>query len=78
MATVETTNQARRSLMLLIAGTTFMELLDGTIISTAAKHMAISFGVTAPQMAVTISAYLITLAALIPLSGWSRTARRRS
>jgi EmrB/QacA subfamily drug resistance transporter len=70
MATAETTNRAGRGLMLLIAGTMFMELLDGTIISTAAKHMARSFGVSAPQMAVTISAYLITLAALIPLSGW--------
>lgn len=70
MATAETNTEAGRSLMLLIAGTTFMELLDGTIISTAAPHMAGSFGVTPPQMAVAITAYLITLAALIPLSGW--------
>jgi MFS family permease len=32
--------------------------------------MAASFDVAPPQMAVTITAYLITLAALIPLSGW--------
>jgi EmrB/QacA subfamily drug resistance transporter len=70
MASGETTEHAGRSLMLLIAGTTFMELLDGTIISTAAPAMSRSFGVSAPQMAVTITAYLITLAALIPLSGW--------
>ena len=65
-----TTGQAGRSLMLLIAGAMFMELLDGTIISTAAPRMAHSFGVSAPQMAVAITAYLVTLAALIPLSGW--------
>ncbi|HXR13026.1 MAG TPA: MFS transporter [Solirubrobacteraceae bacterium] len=70
MATGEAITRADRSVMLLIAGTTFMELLDGTIVATAAPHMAHSFHVSAPQMAVTITAYLITLAALIPLSGW--------
>ncbi|HEY1775058.1 MAG TPA: MFS transporter [Solirubrobacteraceae bacterium] len=70
MASQERSEEAGRGVMLLIAGTMFMELLDGTIISTAAPAMARSFGVSAPQMAITITAYLITLAALIPLSGW--------
>ena len=70
MATQAPINRVDRSVMLLIAGTTFMELLDGTIVATAAPHMARSFHVHPPQMAVAITAYLITLAALIPLSGW--------
>ena len=56
--------------MLLMAGALFMELLDGTIVATAAPRMAHSFGVQAPQVAVAITTYLVTLAALIPLSGW--------
>jgi EmrB/QacA subfamily drug resistance transporter len=70
MATAAPINRVDRSVMLLIAGTTFMELLDATIVATAAPSMARTFHVHAPQMAVTITAYLITLAALIPLSGW--------
>ena len=70
MATAAPINRADRSVMLLIAGTTFMELLDATIVATAAPSMARSFHVQPPQMAVTITAYLITVAALIPLSGW--------
>ncbi|HEX4034335.1 MAG TPA: MFS transporter [Solirubrobacteraceae bacterium] len=61
---------ARRSVMLLMAGALFMELLDGTIVATAAPRMAHSFGVQAPQVAVAITAYLVVLATLIPLSGW--------
>ena len=59
-----------RRVMLLIAGTTFMEILDGTILATAAPAMARAFGVAAPQIAITITGYLVTLAVLIPLSGW--------
>ncbi|HLW95670.1 MAG TPA: MFS transporter [Solirubrobacteraceae bacterium] len=61
---------ARRSVMLLMAGALFMELLDGTIVATAAPRMAHSFGVQAPQVAVAITTYLVVLATLIPLSGW--------
>ena len=56
--------------MLLVAATMFMEILDGTILATAAPRMAQYFGVAAPQIAITITAYLVTLAVLIPLSGW--------
>lgn len=55
---------------LLVAGTAFMELLDGTIITTAAPRMAESFSVAAVDINVGISAYLLTLALLIPISGW--------
>ena len=55
---------------LLVAGAFFMEFLDGTVIATALPDMAKDFGVTAVELNIGISAYLITLAVLIPASGW--------
>ncbi|WP_338533886.1 MFS transporter [Leclercia adecarboxylata] len=58
------------SAALLVAGAFFMEFLDGTVIATALPDMAKSFGVQAVDLNIGISAYLITLAVLIPASGW--------
>ncbi|MBL4448504.1 MFS transporter [Klebsiella pneumoniae] len=55
---------------LLVAGAFFMEFLDGTVIATALPDMARDFGVTAVELNIGISAYLITLAVLLPASGW--------
>lgn len=55
---------------LLVAGAFFMEFLDGTVIATALPDMARDFGVTAVELNIGISAYLITHAVLIPASGW--------
>ncbi|HBW0097820.1 TPA: MFS transporter [Klebsiella pneumoniae] len=55
---------------LLVAGAFFMEFLDGTVIATALPDMARDFGVTAVELNIGISAYLITLAVMIPASGW--------
>ena len=63
-------NGRQRSIALLVAGTYFMENLDGTIVATAAPSMARSLGVTSADIGITITAYLLTLAVLIPLSGW--------
>ncbi len=63
-------DRRQRSIALLVAGTFFMENLDGTIVATAAPSMARSLGVTSVDIGVTITAYLLTLAVLIPLSGW--------
>ncbi len=59
-----------RPLALLVAGTFFMELLDGTVIATAAPSMAHSFGVRSADVGIAITTYLLTVAVLIPLSGW--------
>lgn len=61
---------ARRSLAVLVAGTLFMEFLDGTIISTAAPDMAADLGVRPAEIGVTITAYLLTVAVGTPASGW--------
>ncbi len=54
----------------LIAGAFFMENLDGTIIATALPQMAKSFHTGAVYLNVGMTAYLITLAVFIPISGW--------
>ncbi|WP_433287772.1 MFS transporter [Pseudonocardia sp. CA-142604] len=59
-----------RGLALLIAGAFFMEILDGTIIAPAAPHIAADFGVGPVDINVAITAYVLTLAVLIPISGW--------
>ena len=55
---------------MLIAGAFFMENLDGTIIATALPQMARSFHVGAVSLNIGMTAYLLTLAVFIPISGW--------
>lgn len=59
-----------RGMALLVAGSLFMEILDATIIAPAIPLIAESFGVGAIDVNVAISAYLVTVAVLIPASGW--------
>ena len=54
----------------LIAGAFFMENLDGTIIATALPQMARDFHVGTVQMNIGMTAYMLTLAVFIPISGW--------
>ena len=59
-----------RALAVLIAGAYFMENLDATIIAPAAPAIADSLGVQPVQINVAMTAYLLTVAVLIPGSGW--------
>jgi MFS family permease len=70
MSNAHRQDRAWRGLAVLVAGAFFMEILDGTVISTAAPPMAASFGVRSLDINVTITAYLLTLAVFIPVSGW--------
>ncbi len=47
-----------------------MEMLDGTIIATALPQMAHSFHSSAVSLNIGMTAYLLTLAVFIPISGW--------
>jgi EmrB/QacA subfamily drug resistance transporter len=60
----------QRNLALLVASCLFMENLDGTIVTTAAPRIGADLHVSSASMGLVITAYLITLAVLIPLSGW--------
>ncbi|GAA4669699.1 MFS transporter [Frondihabitans cladoniiphilus] len=59
-----------QSLALLVAGCFFMENLDSTIVTTAAPSIARDFAVDAASVGVAITAYVMTVAILIPVSGW--------
>ena len=55
---------------LIVACAFFMEMFDGTVISTALPQMAKTFHQNPVSLSIGISAYLITLAVFIPASGW--------
>jgi EmrB/QacA subfamily drug resistance transporter len=55
---------------LIVAGAFFMENLDGTVIATALPQMAHSFGTSPVVLSIGMTAYLLTLAVFIPISGW--------
>ena len=59
-----------RPLALLAAVGLSMENLDGTIIQTAAPTMAHDFGVRAVDLNIAMTAYLLTVAVCVPVSGW--------
>ncbi|HEX3779870.1 MAG TPA: MFS transporter [Pseudonocardiaceae bacterium] len=59
-----------RNTALLVAGCFFMENLDGTIVTTAAPRIGDSLHVPPTAIGLVITAYLLTLAILIPASGW--------
>jgi EmrB/QacA subfamily drug resistance transporter len=60
-----------RALALLVGGALFMEMLDGTIVATAVPQMAQSFAVAPVDLNLGMTAYLLTVSACIPLSGWA-------
>src|SRR5450755_3002943 len=63
-------DRRQRHVALLVAGCFFMEMLDGTIVTTSAPQIARSLAVPPNAISLVITAYVVTLAALIPVSGW--------
>lgn len=57
-------------LALLVAATFFMEFLDGTVLTTAIPNISADFRVPAADVNITMTAYLLTVAVGIPISGW--------
>ncbi|GEK29671.1 MFS transporter [Furfurilactobacillus siliginis] len=53
-----------------MAASLFMEIMDGTIVTTALPSMAKYFKTGSATAALLVSIYLITVAIFIPLSGW--------
>lgn len=60
----------RRLLPWLVAVAFFMQTLDATIVNTALPAMAHSLGESPLQMQSVVVAYMLTVALLIPASGW--------
>ncbi len=59
-----------RILPWLVATAFFMQMLDGTILNTALPAIAASLGESPLRMHYTVIAYTLTVALLIPASGW--------
>ncbi|HYB11281.1 MAG TPA: MFS transporter [Alphaproteobacteria bacterium] len=55
---------------LIVACALFMENLDGTVITTAVPAMAVSFGTSPIHLSIGITAYMLSLAVFVPVSGW--------
>ena len=61
----------RHSILLgIVAGALFMQNLDSTVITTALPQMAVSFHTTTIHLSIGITAYMLSLAVFIPVSGW--------
>ncbi|MDX6806955.1 MFS transporter [Terrihabitans rhizophilus] len=61
---------ASRLVAAVVASAYFMLNLDGTVIVTALPSMAADYGVSEIAMGLGITAYLMALAAFVPLGGW--------
>lgn len=61
---------ALRPLLWLVAGAVFMQMLDTTIVNTALPAMARDLGQSPLRMQAVVVAYALTVAMLIPASGW--------
>lgn len=64
------TESPSKSLLWLVAVGFFMQTLDATIINTALPAMAASLGESPLRMQSVVVAYALTMAMLIPASGW--------
>src|ERR1700761_6238433 len=57
-------------LTIAVAFSTFMEILDMTIVNVAVPHIAGSLGVSANEGTWAISSYALASAVMQPLTGW--------
>lgn len=65
-----TSDQSFRPMLWLVAMAVFMQMLDTTIVNTALPSMAVSLGESPLRMQAVVVAYALTVAMLIPASGW--------
>ncbi len=61
---------ARNRLPLIVSLALLMQTTDATILATALPAISAKLGIPVLALKLAISSYLITLAALVPLSGW--------
>jgi EmrB/QacA subfamily drug resistance transporter len=59
-----------RTIAIIVACALFMQNLDSTVLGTALPAIAHSFGLSPVRLHLTMTAYLLSLAVFMPLSGW--------
>jgi len=60
-----------RLLVFLVAAAAFMELLDGTVVTTTLPVLGRAFAVPAVEMSLSITVYLLAAAICLPVSAWA-------
>jgi EmrB/QacA subfamily drug resistance transporter len=60
-----------RRIALIVAAAFFMQNLDGVIIATSLPQMASAFGARTVDLNLGITAYMLSIAAFVPISGWA-------
>jgi EmrB/QacA subfamily drug resistance transporter len=70
MARVTAPDTPVRPLLWLVAVAVFMQMLDTTIVNTALPSMAVSLNESPFRMQAVVVSYALTVAMLIPASGW--------
>ncbi len=64
--------QARPKIVAMIVGSAIiMQQIDSTVITTALPQMAISLHSDPVQLSIAVTAYLLSLAVFVPVSGWA-------
>src|SRR5262245_57115245 len=61
---------SRRLIPLVVACALFMENLDSTVLATSLPAIARSLGESPLHLNLAITAYLLSLAVFLPISGW--------
>ncbi len=56
---------------MIVASAVIMQQLDATVITTALPQMAVSFNADPVRLSVAVTAYLLSLAVFVPVSGWA-------
>lgn len=69
-AAVPPVSKGSRAAIWLAAGAFFIEMLDGSIITTALPAMGQSFGTSAQSVNIGNTSYLVALAVCLSISGW--------
>jgi EmrB/QacA subfamily drug resistance transporter len=65
-----TTTRNPMTVAVVVAFAFFLENFDGTVIATALPEMALAFGSTPVELSIGITAYMLTVAIFISISGW--------
>jgi EmrB/QacA subfamily drug resistance transporter len=60
-----------KTVAMIVGSAIIMQQLDSTVITTALPQMAISLHTDAVRLSVAVTAYLLSLAVFVPVSGWA-------
>src|SRR6202049_4634819 len=64
--------QTKTKVVAMIVGSAIiMQQIDSTVITTALPQMAISLHTDPVRLSVAVTAYLLSLAVFVPISGWA-------